>query len=81
MDHPLAPVLEKFKNFKQIADVSGRLYSTLSTNIHHFSGQFNVLHDQWNMLDADILTALKPLNQNRDEYDIDWERERSRYRD
>ncbi len=79
MDHPLIPVLRKYDRPKQITDVGISLYSTLSTNIHHFSAQFVVLDDQWNMLEADILKALTPLNQNKMQTGIDWERERLRY--
>jgi hypothetical protein len=79
MDHPLLPVLRKYDRPKQIADVGANLYSTLSTNIHHFSAQFVVLDDQWNTLEADILKALTPLAQNKRETDIEWERERLRY--
>lgn len=79
MDHPLIPVLMKYNRPKQIADVGTSLYSTLSTNIHHFSAQFVVLDDQWNILEADILKALTPLPQNAEETGIEWERERLRY--
>lgn len=79
MDHPLLPVLRKYDRPKQIADVGANLYSTLSTNIHHFSAQFVVLDDQLNTLEADILKALTPLAQNKREIDIEWERERLRY--
>ena len=79
IDHPLLPVLRKYNRPKQIEDVGKSLYSTLSTNIHHFSAQFVVLDDQWNTLEVDILKALTPLPQNETEIGIDWERERLRY--
>ena len=77
--HPLIPLLRKYDRPKQIADVGANLYSTLSTNIHHFSGKFKVLDDQWNILEADILKALMPLPENNKEIGVEWERERLRY--
>ncbi|KIX99430.1 uncharacterized protein Z520_05006 [Fonsecaea multimorphosa CBS 102226] len=67
--HPLIP----------IENVGTNLYSTLSTNIHHFSGQYKVLDDQWNALEVDILRAMAPLAENETEAGIDWKTERFRY--
>jgi hypothetical protein len=77
--HPLIPVLKKYPPPKRVEDVGINLYSTLSTNIHHFTGQFKILDDQWNILEADILRALTPLDENETGTGIDWERERQRY--
>ena len=78
-NHPLISVLKKYDRHKHIVDVGARLYGTLSTNIRHFSGQFDVLNDQWNVLEANMLKALKPLIQNEKNTDIEWEDERQRY--
>lgn len=77
--HPLIPVLKKHPSKSQIENVGINLYSTLSTNIHHFTGQFKVLDDQWNILEADILRALTPLDENETGTGIDWNKERQRY--
>ncbi|KIW29133.1 hypothetical protein, variant [Cladophialophora immunda] len=79
MGHPLAPVLKKYPKLKQIENVGTNLYGTLSTNIHHFSGQYKVLDDQWNALEVDILRAITPLGENETESGIDWQMERFRY--
>ncbi|EXJ69858.1 uncharacterized protein A1O5_06930 [Cladophialophora psammophila CBS 110553] len=79
LDHPLIPVLKKYPKVKQIENVGANLYGTLSTNIHHFSGQYKVLDDQWNALEVDILRALTPLAENETEAGIDWRTERLRY--
>jgi len=79
MGHPFIPVLKKYRRVKHIENVGTSLYNTLSTNIHHFSGQFKVHDDQWNMLEADILRALTPLAENETESGINWEMERLRY--
>ncbi|KIW79497.1 hypothetical protein Z517_06109 [Fonsecaea pedrosoi CBS 271.37] len=78
--HPLTPVLKKYPKIKQIENVGTNLYGTLSTNIHHFSGQYKVLDDQWNALEVDILRAITPLADNETEAGVDWQMERSRYR-
>lgn len=78
-NHPLMPLLRKYDRPKQIEDVGVNLYSTLSTNIHHFSQQFVVIDDQWNTLEADILKALNPLARNELEASVDWVQERLRY--
>ncbi|OAP64568.1 hypothetical protein AYL99_00540 [Fonsecaea erecta] len=79
MGHPLCPVLKKYPKLKQIENVGTNLYGTLSTNIHHFSGQYKVLDDQWNTLEVDILRAITPLAENETEAGIDWQMERFRY--
>jgi hypothetical protein len=79
MSHPLVPVLKKHNRLKQIKNVGKHLYATLSSNIHHFSGQFTVLSDQWNTLEADLLRALVPLPGNCTEAGVNWEKERLRY--
>lgn len=78
-DHPLISVLNKYQRVGQIEAVGKNFYGTLSTNIHHFSTQFEVLDDQWNMLEADILRAITPLAENQGETGTDWAKERLRY--
>lgn len=58
------------------------LYSTLSTNIHHYrrGGSFEYDPDQWNEFDADILKALKPVHAHPNGT-VDWELERLRFVD
>ena len=43
--HPLQSLLQQF-NPRDIERVSGDLYGTLSTNIHHYSGEFDVKDSQ-----------------------------------
>jgi hypothetical protein len=78
-DHPLIAVLEKYNRPQQIEAIGVNLYGTLSTNIHHFSGETTILADQWNVLEADILVAFTPLPQNETDAGINWDQERTRF--
>lgn len=69
----------KYANVGQIEAVGTGLYSTLSTNIHHFSGQFLVLDGQWNTLESDIMKALVPVPSRLTVEGVDWQREKERY--
>ena len=81
-NHPLAVLLERFGNDKrmvsQIQKVGEGMYGTMSTNIHHFRGVYNVDPSQWDELPGAILQALSPMNFNADG-SIDWSLERARY--
>jgi hypothetical protein len=78
-NHPLVAVLEKYKSPERVETTGVNLYGILSTNIHHFSGQSTILANQWNILEADILAAFKPLPQNETETGINWNQERTRF--
>lgn len=77
--HPLHAVLQKHASLVQVEAVGTSLYSTFSTNIHHFSSQYTVIESQWNALESDIMKALTPLPSNVTATDIDWQKERMRY--
>lgn len=77
--HPLNALLRKDKDTTQIATVGTVLYSTLSTNIHHFSGQYTISEGQWNALEYDIMRALAPLSSNIALGEVDWQKERQRF--
>ena len=79
-NHPLLPLLRKHpKKVKEIEHTGGNLYGVLSTNIHHFQGEFEIGADQWNQLEGDILRALTPLDQNRSDAGVEWDEERRRF--
>jgi hypothetical protein len=78
-NHPFLPLLRKYPKVKEIEHTGGNLYGVLSTNIHHFQGEFKIGADQWNMLEGDILKALTPLAQNRSDAGVEWDEERRRF--
>ena len=61
----------------QIKNVGSALYNTLSTNIHHFTGEYKLGRDQWDVLPRKILEAIVPKNTN--DGTVDWEEERNRF--
>ncbi len=79
--HPLSPLFDRFdrQTQRQIKILGEGLYGTLSTNIHHFSGGFEVNEDQWDVLQAAILRAITPITTRKDDGSIDWDLERQRY--
>lgn len=77
--HPLDALLGKYRNAGQVESVGVGLYSTFSTNIHHFNSQYTVVESQWNTLEYDIMRALVPIPSNITTDGIDWEKERERY--
>jgi len=80
-NHPLWPLFQRFDQPTQrrIQAIGGDLYGTLSTNIHHFSGEFAISEDQWDVLQAAILHALTPTTARRQDGSFDWDLERQRY--
>ena len=80
-NHPLWPLLQRFDQptQRQIQVIGGDLYGTLSTNIHHFSGEFAVNEDQWDVLQAAILHSLTPTTARRQDGSVNWDLERQRY--
>lgn len=77
--HPLVPLLKKYPKLKQLEEAGTNLYGTLSTNIHHYTGEFRIEEDQWDALQVDLLTALVPQAQNQSDTGVDWNQERRRF--
>lgn len=77
--HPLDALLGKDHNAGQVESVGVGLYSTFSTNTHHFNSQYTVVESQWNTLEYDIMRALVPISSNITADGIDWKKERGRY--
>jgi hypothetical protein len=81
-EHPLAVLRTRFgsdqRMLEQIQKVGEDMYSTLSTNIHHFQGVYNMEPSQWDELPGAILQALAPKNLTADG-GVEWVAERSRY--
>lgn len=83
---PLSEIVKTYKFGKdtqhpssQIKSVGAALYSRFSTNIHHFTGVYEVKSDQWDDLDYSILKAITPLAENIQNGDVNWEKERKRF--
>ena len=79
LSHPFTALLQKYPKVKQIEETGTNLYGTLSTNIHHYAGEFKVESDQWDSLQVDLMTALIPLAHNKTDAGVDWSQERQRF--
>ena len=79
--HPFNALLNKFdKNTRrQVDKIGSELYGSLSTNIHHFTGQFTINDDQWDVIPAAILHAIAPVTPRSPGGGVDWNQERLRY--
>jgi len=62
----------------QIRDEGKSLYGRLSANMHDFGREYNPEKNQRDVIQACILTALKPENFSTDG-DVDWDEERKRF--
>lgn len=76
--HPLEPLLAKY-GFNLVKNVGDGLYGTLSTNIHHYSGEYKIIDHQWDKLPGDILKAIIPTQPRREDGSVDWNSEKERF--
>lgn len=78
--HPLSPLFDRFDppTQRHIQRIGHDLYSILSTNIHHYNGEFAIDDDQWDVSQAAILHAITPTARNHDG-SVDWDAERRRF--
>lgn len=79
--HPFSELLTRFDwgTQERIRKTGEDLFDILSTNIHHYPGEFAFKKYEWDVPQAAILRALTPVTARKQDGSVDWNLERQRF--